>query len=74
MSGLLSQGIDLMLSGMFTVFLFLCLLIVSINAFAYLLKEKNNNSPSLPDNKVNEINTDHLRIIKALGQRIQNEK
>ena len=74
MSGLLSQGIDLMLSGMFTVFLFLCLLIVSINAFAYLLKEKNNNSPSLPANKVNEINADHLRIIKALGQRIQNEK
>jgi Na+-transporting methylmalonyl-CoA/oxaloacetate decarboxylase gamma subunit len=74
MSGLLSQGIDLMLSGMFTVFLFLCLLIVSINAFAYLLKEKNNNSPSLPANKVNEMNADHLRIIKALGQRIQNEK
>lgn len=74
MSGLLSQGMDLMLSGMFTVFLFLCLLIVSINAFAYLLKEKNNNSPSLPASKVNEINTDHLRIIKALGQRIQNEK
>jgi len=74
MSVLLSQGIDLMLSGMFTVFLFLCLLIVSINAFAYLLKEKNSNSPSLPASKVNEINTDHLRIIKALGQRIQNEK
>lgn len=74
MSGLLSQGIDLMFSGMFTVFLFLCLLIVSINAFAYLLKEKNNNSPSLPGGKVNEINTDHLRIIKALGERIQNEK
>lgn len=74
MSGLLSQGIDLMLSGMFTVFLFLCLLIVSINAFAYLLKEKNNNSLSLPADKVNEINTDHLKIIKAIGERIQNEK
>ena len=74
MSGLLSQGIDLMLSGMFTVFLFLCLLIVSINAFAYLLKENNNNSPSLPAKKVNEINADHLKIIKALGERIQNEK
>ena len=74
MSVLLSQGIDLMLSGMFTVFLFLCLLIVSINAFAYLLKEKNNNSLSLPADKVNEINTDHLKIIKAIGERIQNEK
>ena len=74
MSGLLSQGIDLMLSGMFTVFLFLCLLIVSINAFAYLLKEKNNNSLSLPADKVNEINTDHLKIIKAIGERIQNER
>jgi len=74
MSGLLLQGIDLMLSGMFTVFLFLCLLIVSINAFAYILKEKNDNSPSLPGDKVNEIDTDHLRIIKALGERIQNEK
>ena len=74
MSGLLSQGIDLMLSGMFTVFLFLCLLIVSINIFAYLLKEKNNNSLSLPADKVNEINTDHLKIIKAIGERIQNEK
>ena len=74
MSGLLSQGMDLMLSGMFTVFLFLCLLIVSINAFAYILKEKNDNSPSLPGDKVNEIDTDHLRIIKALGERIQNEK
>ena len=74
MSGLLSQGIDLMLSGMFTVFLFLCLLIVSINTFAYLSKEKNNNSLSLPADKVNEINTDHLKIIKAIGERIQNEK
>ena len=74
MSGLLLQGIDLMLSGMFTVFLFLCLLIVSINAFAYILKEKNDNSPSLLGDKVNEIDTDHLRIIKALGERIQNEK
>ena len=74
MSGLLLQGIDLMLSGMFTVFLFLCLLIVSINVFAYILKEKNDNSPSLPGDKVNEIDTDHLRIIKALGERIQNEK
>ena len=63
-----------MLSGMFTVFLFLCLLIVSINTFAYLLKEKNNNSLSLPADKVNEINTDHLKIIKAIGERIQNEK
>ena len=74
MSGLLSQGIDLMLSGMFTVFLFLCLLIVSINTFAYLLKEKNNNALSLPDDKLNEMNSDHLRIIKAIGERIQNEK
>jgi len=74
MSALLSQGIDLMLSGMFTVFLFLCLLIVSINTFAYLLKEKTNHLPSSFLKKDNAISNDHLKIIKAIGARIQNEK
>ena len=74
MSALLSQGIDLMLSGMFTVFLFLCLLILSINTFAYLLKEKSNHLPSSSVKEDNVIGNDHIKIIRAIGVRIQNEK
>ena len=40
MSELLEQGIELMLAGMLTVFFFLCVLIISINFFAFILNKK----------------------------------
>ena len=74
MSILLFQGIDLMLAGMFTVFLFLCILIISINLFAYLLRDKPNLMPSSSNEKKMEIDANHIKIIRAIETRIRDGK
>lgn len=74
MSILLSQGIDLMLAGMFTVFLFLCILIISINLFAYLLRDKPNLMPSSFNEKKMKIDANHIKIIRAIETRIRDGK
>ncbi|MDA7787227.1 OadG family protein [Gammaproteobacteria bacterium] len=70
MSKLLEQGIELMLAGMLTVFFFLCILIISINFFALILNKKNDGLPDSKDSALGEINTNHMRIIKEIGDRI----
>lgn len=70
MSKLLEQGIELMLAGMLTVFFFLCILIISINFFALILNKKNDGLPDSKDSTLGEINTNHMRIIKEIGDRI----
>lgn len=70
MSKLLEQGIELMLAGMLTVFFFLCILIISINFFALILNKKNDGLPNSKDSALGEINTNHMRIIKEIGDRI----
>ena len=70
MSKLLEQGIELMLAGMLTVFFFLCILIISINFFALILNKKNDGLPDSKDSALGEINTNHIRIIKEIGDRI----
>ena len=69
-SKLLEQGIELMLAGMLTVFFFLCILIISINFFALILNKKNDGLPDSKDSALGEINTNHMRIIKEIGDRI----
>jgi Na+-transporting methylmalonyl-CoA/oxaloacetate decarboxylase gamma subunit len=76
MSELVSSGINLMLTGMITVFIFLAILIILINTSALLLKddikteEANTNMPS--GKKPNEVPEEHLKIINLINKRIFN--
>ena len=76
MSELISSGINLMLTGMITVFIFLVILIILINASALLLKadikseEVNTNMPS--SEKPYEVPEEHLKIINLINKRIFN--
>ncbi len=70
MSELLEQGIELMLAGMLTVFFFLCVLIISINFFALILNKKDKEIPAPEKTSMEDINTNHIRIIKEIGNRI----
>lgn len=70
MSELLEQGIELMLAGMLTVFFFLCILIISINFFALILNKKDKKITVPEQNSMEDINTNHIRIIKEIGNRI----
>ena len=76
MSELISSGINLMLTGMITVFIFLTILIILINISALLLKDDiktekvNINMPS--GKKSNEVPEEHLKIITLINKRIFN--
>jgi Na+-transporting methylmalonyl-CoA/oxaloacetate decarboxylase gamma subunit len=76
MSELISSGINLMLTGMITVFIFLAILIILINTSAFLLKddikteEVNINIHS--GKKPNEVPEEHLKIINLINKRIFN--
>ncbi len=70
MSELLEQGIELMLAGMLTVFFFLCVLIISINFFALILNKKDKEISAPEQNSMEDMNTNHIRIIKEIGNRI----
>ena len=76
MSELISSGINLMLTGMITVFIFLAILIILINVSALLLKddikteEVNTNMPS--GKKPNEVPEEHLKIINLINKRVFN--
>lgn len=76
MSELISSGINLMLTGMITVFIFLAILIILINASALLFRdhikaeESNSNMPS--GKKSHEVPKEHLKIINLINKRIFN--
>ena len=76
MSELISSGINLMLTGMITVFIFLAILIVLINVSALVFKDDikvldlNLNKPL--NKQLNEIPKDHLKIINLINKRIFN--
>ena len=76
MSELISSGINLMLTGMITVFIFLAILIVLINVSALLFKddikvsEPNSNMSSVK--RSHEVPKEHLRIINLINKRIFN--
>ena len=75
MSDLILSGINLMLTGMFTVFIFLAILIILINVAALILKddikkEKNNINQKQTSN---DIPKTHLEIINYINKRIFNE-
>ena len=76
MSELISSGINLMLTGMITVFIFLAILIVLINVSAIFLKddiktaEPNSNMSSVK--RSHEVPKEHLKIINLINKRIFN--
>lgn len=76
MSELISSGINLMLTGMITVFIFLAILIILINTSALLLKDDIKNEKAnrnmLSGKKSNEIPEEHLKIINLINKRIFN--
>tara|TARA_B100001939_G_scaffold341831_1_gene351998 strand:+ start:280 stop:513 length:234 start_codon:yes stop_codon:yes gene_type:complete len=76
MSELISSGINLMLTGMITVFIFLAILIVLINVSALLLKENiKTEEPNInmhSGKKSQEIPKEHLKIINLINKRIFN--
>ena len=75
MNDLILSGINLMLTGMLTVFIFLAILIILINVAALILKddikkEENN----INQNQIsNDIPKTHLEIINYINKRIFNE-
>lgn len=75
MSDLILSGINLMLTGMLTVFIFLAILIILINVAALILKddikkEENN----INQNQIsNDIPKTHSEIINYINKRIFNE-
>ena len=76
MSELISSGINLMLTGMITVFIFLSILIILINVSALLFKD-DSEVKKLKVNKSlskssNQIPKDHLKIINIINKRIFN--
>ena len=73
MSDLILSGINLMLTGMLTVFIFLTILIILINLAALILKD----NIQKEKNDINQISNDipktHLEIINYINKRIFNE-
>ena len=76
MSELISSGINLMLTGMITVFIFLVILIVLINVSALLFKDDikptEPNSNISPAKRSHEVPKEHLKIINLINKRIFN--
>jgi len=76
MSELISSGINLMLTGMITVFIFLGILIVLINVSALLFKDdiksKEANLNMSSGKKPHEVPKEHVKIINLINKRIFN--
>ncbi len=76
MSELISSGINLMLTGMITVFIFLAILIILINVSALVFKDdikvldSNLNKPL--NKELKEIPKEHMKIINLINKRIFN--
>ena len=76
MSDLIISGINLMLTGMVTVLIFLSILILLINISASLFKEKliDNSKENLAKSlDVNKLKIEHKEIINIIKKRIFNE-
>ena len=76
MGELISSGLNLMLTGMITVFIFLAILIVLINVSAIIFKDDIkvlDSNLNIPLNKeLKEIPKEHLKIINLINKRIFN--
>lgn len=66
----IEQGMDLMLTGMMTVFIFLGLLILLINISSFVFREDLSKKDIENLNKSSNIPNDHLQIIHQINKRI----
>lgn len=66
----IEQGMDLMLTGMMTVFIFLGLLILLINISSFVFREDLSKKDIENLNKSSNIPNDHLKIIHQINKRI----
>ncbi|MDC1007581.1 OadG family transporter subunit [Gammaproteobacteria bacterium] len=76
MSDLIISGINLMLTGMVTVLIFLSILILLINISASLFKEElidNSKENLAKSSDVNKLKIEHKEIINIIKKRIFNE-
>ncbi|MDA9562078.1 OadG family transporter subunit [Gammaproteobacteria bacterium] len=76
MSDLIISGINLMLTGMVTVLIFLSILILLINISASLFKEElidNLKENLAKSSDVNKLKIEHKEIINIIKKRIFNE-
>ena len=75
MSDLILSGINLMLTGMLTIFIFLAILIILINVAALILKDDiKKGENNINRNQIsNNIPKTHLEIINYINKRIFNE-
>ena len=74
MNDIVISGINLMLTGMITVFIFLATLILLINIVASLFKNDITKSSANIDIPMTQTNTEeHEKIIKLIHKRIFNE-
>ena len=67
----IEQGLDLMLTGMMTVFTFLGLLILLINLSSLIFKDSSNmksNQDKIPE--TSNIPDNHIRIINQINKRV----
>ena len=64
------EGANLLTTGMVTVFIFLGILILAINLIKLLFSERVETISPLSIPNDNEIPSDHKKIIKAIGLRV----
>jgi|TARA_B100000768_G_scaffold27569_1_gene25798 Na+-transporting methylmalonyl-CoA/oxaloacetate decarboxylase gamma subunit len=66
----INEGVSLMLTGMFTVFMFLCLLIVVINISSIFFNQVSTDEGKADLNLINKPPSDHKKIINHIKKRI----
>ena len=67
----IEQGLDLMLTGMMTVFTFLGLLILLINLSSLIFKDSpNRNLIKIRSQRSSNIPDNHIRIINQINKRV----
>ena len=66
----IDQGLNLMLTGMMTVFIFLGMLILLINLSSLVFKNTPHQNDKDQNNETSDIPSDHLKIIHQISKRI----
>ena len=66
----IEQGLNLMLTGMMTVFIFLGMLILLINLSSLVFKDSSHPNNKDENNETSDIPSDHLKIIHQINKRI----
>tara|TARA_Y100000389_G_C17270862_1_gene417889 strand:+ start:545 stop:763 length:219 start_codon:yes stop_codon:yes gene_type:complete len=66
----IEQGLNLMLTGMMTVFVFLGMLIILINLSSFVFKDASPQKNKVQNNETSDVPSDHLKIIHQISKRI----